>query len=181
MDSIKIYRIRDRITGLWSKGGSYGGFGKKAKTWDSLGHVHSHITNVIRYHAERYANADIVEFVLEPTEARKFAVSDVIERKKRSVVLQKKYGSYLSDLVLKLEKEDKVEQFPSCLVLMRQDNPEDWDEWIKRLPAMGIKRAEYRRVGTVVAFASKESAMKARLASTMQLQSLDLINVVEDN
>ena len=39
----KIYKIRDKSTGLFSKGGTLGEFNKKGKIWKVAGHVRSHL------------------------------------------------------------------------------------------------------------------------------------------
>ena len=42
-----IYKIRNKVTGLWSKGGSYPRWGNPGKTWLTIGQLRTHITSVI--------------------------------------------------------------------------------------------------------------------------------------
>jgi hypothetical protein len=180
MSELKIYRIRNRQTQMWSSGGGSPRWGKRGKTWDTLGHVQSHITNSIRYSKHFYDEADIVEIVVQENEGNTFNISEFIDRKDRQRTLTKKYGSYLGDMVAQLEKQDLVEQYRWCLIARRVDSADDFAEWFKTFARLGIRKANYRYKNNVVAFDSKDSAMKARLGTTMGLESLDLVSLVEN-
>jgi hypothetical protein len=41
---MKVYKVRDKQTGLFSTGGCYPKFTKKGKTWKALNHVRTHLT-----------------------------------------------------------------------------------------------------------------------------------------
>lgn len=71
----KGYKLRDKTTGLYSNGGSYGGFGPDGKTWDSIKNLKSHLR--LRY-SQRWDqatgtyplvipdNLEVVEGVFQP-------------------------------------------------------------------------------------------------------------------
>ena len=44
---MKVYKIRHKITGLYSRGGETPFWNKKGKTWSSLAHLKRHIAGVI--------------------------------------------------------------------------------------------------------------------------------------
>jgi hypothetical protein len=57
MESRKIYKIRQKSTGLYSSGGEFPSFNKNGKTWNQLGHLKAHITNIksrIKYLEHHY-------------------------------------------------------------------------------------------------------------------------------
>lgn len=177
MSELKIYRIRDRKTGQWSSGGSVPGFGKRGKTWDNLGHVSNHITNMARYAKDIYKDAEIVEYIITEAENRTLDVMAIIARKERKEAIYKEYGRSMSEVIEGLEKDGKLEDFRWSLTVSHLDAD---DRWIKGFKGLGIKRANYRTRGNVYAFNSKDAAMKARLSCEGKARSLDLVDLVEE-
>ncbi len=67
----KVYKIRDKTTGLFSRGGSrsYNLWTKEGKSWTNIGHVKNHMSQFIRSQSEKvkdypYENAEILEVVI---------------------------------------------------------------------------------------------------------------------
>lgn len=64
-----VYKIRDKNTGLFSKGGSWPRFSKKGKIWAGKGPLNSHLAYLDNYYDSSnrgainfYNNCEIVEF-----------------------------------------------------------------------------------------------------------------------
>lgn len=47
MEEIKIFKITDTKTGLFSSGGIGPGWSKRGKTWNNIGHVKNHLRQFI--------------------------------------------------------------------------------------------------------------------------------------
>lgn len=45
---ISVYKIKDSETGLYSTGGTYPSWTKKGKTWSTLGHLKSSVTQYLK-------------------------------------------------------------------------------------------------------------------------------------
>jgi hypothetical protein len=65
-DSFRAYKIRDKKTGLYSKGGAEGGkflWSKKGKTWNQVNHLKAHLTQMEKLNPALpdYVNAEVVE------------------------------------------------------------------------------------------------------------------------
>ena len=95
-DTITFYKIRHRVTGKYSKGGSYANaegnnifWNNSGKTWDTLGKLRAHLTS----HMNRYYGAtdisdwEVVEFVSRPTSVK--PVYEVIDPKKLVEMLKR--------------------------------------------------------------------------------------------
>jgi hypothetical protein len=177
MSDLRIFRIRDRKTGLWSGGGSSPSFGKRGKTWDNIGHVGSHVTNAGRYAAEVYRDAEIVEYVITEKEAKTYDIMAMLERKERQKALVKKFGHPLGDLVATLEKNEQESQYRWVIIVT---NVTDYDTWIKGFKTLGIKRTDFKSKGNVHAFSSRDAAMKAKLSCNGQVKSLDIVDLIEE-
>lgn len=56
-----LYRIRDKNTGLYSKGGSPPEWGKIGKVWVALHHLNAHLSMIKEYGGiDSYNNAEII-------------------------------------------------------------------------------------------------------------------------
>lgn len=67
---MKVYKIRHKITGLYSKGGSSPMWSKKGKTWSGLGPLKLHIAGVVDsryYHMSDMVNWEIIEIEVSET------------------------------------------------------------------------------------------------------------------
>lgn len=67
---MNLYKIRHKVTGLFSKGGETPSWSKKGKTWSSLGHLKRHISGVVdsRYHYMKdMVNWEIIEIEVSET------------------------------------------------------------------------------------------------------------------
>lgn len=188
MSAIKIYRIRQRSTGLWSSGGSSPTFGKRGKTWDQIGHLSSHMTSLLDSQGKKpipkvYDDAEVVEFVLAETVARTFDARQMLERKKRAILIQKQHGYELSDLVTKLEKEERIDTYRWCIAFpIYVDGKWSQDEisaWFKTNKGL-LKRDNHVRIRTTYAFNDRSIAAQIRLSSPFATKGIDLVEFVED-
>jgi len=70
---MKVYKIRNKITGLYSRGGNPPAWGKTGKTWNAIGHLKNHLnqfTHVYFGHKkditpEIYADCEVIIYDLE--------------------------------------------------------------------------------------------------------------------
>ena len=82
---MKIYKIKDLETGLFSDGG-FGGYyrntklwSKNGKTWKRLSDVKNHISQAVKASPQRYRNAFIIEY--EVTEKESISIEDMLNEK----------------------------------------------------------------------------------------------------
>lgn len=90
----KIYKIRDKKTGLFSRGGSYGHgvWSKTGKSWGNIGHIKNHLNQYIDRGAKArdypYEDAEIIEIELDYDKCYKEEVETLfnkqIENKKEA-------------------------------------------------------------------------------------------------
>ncbi|MEK3917198.1 hypothetical protein [Paenibacillus sp. FSL H7-0331] len=60
----KVYKIRNKETGLFSKGGTDNIWTKEGKSWSNIGHLKHHLNQLAKYYLKDknpYINAEIVE------------------------------------------------------------------------------------------------------------------------
>ena len=76
------YKIRNKITGLYSKGTSYNQWEAKGKTFDTIGKLRSYITRCRKddYMSKFIGDFEIVEFEVMQVAVKE--VSDIIDPKK---------------------------------------------------------------------------------------------------
>lgn len=87
---MKLYKIRNKETGLYSNGGSYTHWTKNGKVWKQLNHLSSHLN----YHLNDnyYANAEIVEIEYDETNVFCYDVKELINSKiKKQKEVERKY------------------------------------------------------------------------------------------
>lgn len=81
---MKIYKIRHKLTGLFSTGGSNPFWTKKGKTWSSIGHVKSHISGVVDYgyrDKSDMVNWEIIEIEVSETLTPLCTANDIANEK----------------------------------------------------------------------------------------------------
>lgn len=83
---VKAWKIRNKETGEFSKGGTYARhiWTKGGKTWSNIGHVKNHMNSFIGYNGELssdypYHNAEIVEVEIDYEECFTYDVSVLVE------------------------------------------------------------------------------------------------------
>jgi len=92
---MKVYKLRDTVTGLFSKGGMAPYFDKEGKTWSSRGALKSHLTQLSQgfylhdhtpWHGrgknltEIPATWEIIEYVLRLEDSVTFSAQDEAKR-----------------------------------------------------------------------------------------------------
>ncbi|WP_273854007.1 hypothetical protein [Guptibacillus spartinae] len=73
----KVYKIRNKVTGEFSKGGSRANvWTKSGKSWSNIGHLKNHINQFIRngelIQSYPYKNAEIVEIIIDDSNSFRF-------------------------------------------------------------------------------------------------------------
>lgn len=84
------YKIRNKKTGLFSKGGEDPSWNTVGKVWSKLGHLRLHITSVMQYEWQRpdFDNWEVIEY--EVTEKAVKSVIDIVDNKKIFKILANK-------------------------------------------------------------------------------------------
>jgi hypothetical protein len=73
---MKIYKIRNKVTGEYSKGGGHPYFNKRGKIWKGIGPLKNHINLVKEYRLlSLYKDCEIVIFEVTETEVK--TISDI--------------------------------------------------------------------------------------------------------
>lgn len=77
---MKIFKIRNTRTGLYSCGGSMPSFTKKGKSWKCIGHIKNHIHNIRNPYKKTYMNeCELVIIEYTETEKSTRSMIDVIK------------------------------------------------------------------------------------------------------
>lgn len=93
----RIYKIMNKNTGKFSKGGSDGGdkiWTKNGKSWGNLGHVRSHLNSYLWMGKEHkdypYHDAVVIEVIFNPEDCYSVPVNDIFDEMKLSKEEQQK-------------------------------------------------------------------------------------------
>lgn len=91
---MQYFKIRSKITGQYSNGGSSPSFANKGKLWAGLGPLKSHIRLVQKtcQTLNRYKDCEIVEFIPSP-EKCKVEMLDVIDSLEKEMIVKKLKGT----------------------------------------------------------------------------------------
>lgn len=81
---INIYKIRDKKTGLFSRGGSNPSWTKGGKTWTNIGHVKNHLHQLLRSYdmdvkASPYKNAEIIKIEVDLDDCFSYDVGMMVD------------------------------------------------------------------------------------------------------
>jgi hypothetical protein len=68
MAEMIFFKIRNKNTGLYSRGGSYPTWSKLGKVWKRRCDLSSHFTNIGAKAATYYADAEVIEIIVTETE-----------------------------------------------------------------------------------------------------------------
>lgn len=74
-----VYKIRHKVTGLYSTGSSSPQWKKTGKIWQTKAALSNHLSMLNQYAEllmKHYADAEVVEFVVEETEVKKLDVKE---------------------------------------------------------------------------------------------------------
>jgi hypothetical protein len=104
---MKIFKIRDTATGLFSMGGHSPRWTKKGKAWTNIGHVKNHINNLSRHVIKNVDHWEVVEYELVET-----TVGSVNLRKEREKELEQQQRlanqqALKARAISKLSKEER--------------------------------------------------------------------------
>lgn len=97
---MKVYKIRDKETGLFSTGGTYPRFTNKGKSWSGMDALKNHINQFKgRESRWRYDNCEVIEMVLVESELNKYDPNDLLNmgreaEKKRKEESERKYKEW---------------------------------------------------------------------------------------
>lgn len=176
--TVKIFKIQHRVTKLFSTGTAYPRWSNKGKTWDNRNSLSSHMSLVgskdIR---SKYKDADIIEFELTPKET--VSCADYADIMERNYALRRKYGTYFTDLVTKLEKANTINDYRWLIALHGYMNEDRRKQIAKSLKDLGIKKTEIRSTQNCYAFRDRSQAMLFKLGLGESAQSFDLTTLEE--
>lgn len=180
---VKVYKIRHRVSGLWSKGGSMPTFNRVGKTWSNIGHLKNHL-NCLSVCVDELANWEIVEFVLKPEETGITNVVEGMEHHWFCRFLLEKYTQlrYYNDV---LRDEKKMSNKAFAFVFKETPTEfyetEFYENVIRAIDDMGLAddvyispRTYYH--GQIVLCKNRDTAMKLRIATDGATLVLDLDN-----
>lgn len=114
----KVYKIRNKETGLFSKGGTSFSekndiWVKEGKTWSNLGHLKNHLnlfftSSNFKNSRYPYNNAEIIEVEISYDDCLKFDVDDLVEE-----ILEKKVNKKrdYDEKINKLREEREIELY----------------------------------------------------------------------
>jgi len=88
---ITVYKIRHKVTGLFSTGGSYPSFREKGKTWSGTGQVRNHLAmhagKESRYYSRPkhhdFDNWEVVEIAIQESEMKCTPAAEFAASKKK--------------------------------------------------------------------------------------------------
>jgi hypothetical protein len=112
---MKIFKIRDTATGLFSMGGHSPRWTKKGKAWTNIGHVKNHINNLSRHVIKNVDHWEVVEYELVETTVGSVSVQTIVEenlRKEREKELEQQQRlanqqALKARAISKLSKEER--------------------------------------------------------------------------
>ena len=78
MTEIILFKIRDKETGLYSKGGMYPMWSKTGKVWKRQGHLSSHFSQLSANARDFYKNAEVIKIVVTEAEIESIPVSEYV-------------------------------------------------------------------------------------------------------
>lgn len=128
MDKMKAYKIRDKETGLFSRGGSstYNIWSKVGKTWSNLGHIKNHLNHSFLLHDGTlskeypYHNAEIIIVEVDYSNCFRYDMSILVDDMRESKAEQDKrnreyYEKWIREQELKrlAELQSKYPDFKS--------------------------------------------------------------------
>lgn len=105
---MKVYKIQDKESGLFSNGGATPRWTKAGKTWSQFGHLKAHLRQHINLSGVRYyKNARIVELEVVETAVNGGDVSQLMvpmveEELKHAEYMSRGGSKYYEDDILKL-------------------------------------------------------------------------------
>ena len=79
------YKIRNRVTGLYSKGTSYNQWNEKGKTFDTLGKLRSYITRCMK---DSYMSKFLGDFQVIELEVNEVAVKELVDIVKPEKIME---------------------------------------------------------------------------------------------
>lgn len=80
---MEVYKIRRKVDGLFSMGGSWPRFNKGGKIWKQKGHLTSHLNIVADQRQEKaYEDCELVMYELTETEVDSIPVSVYVQQRK---------------------------------------------------------------------------------------------------
>ena len=82
MAEMIFFKIRNKDTGLYSTGGLYPTWSKIGKVWKRRSDLSSHFTSIGDKAAKYYANAEVIEIVVNETEITAIPVIEYVSASK---------------------------------------------------------------------------------------------------
>lgn len=173
---IKVYKIRHRDTGLWSKGGSAPTFNKVGKTWSNIGHVKSHLSGMYKVDIDEISKWEIVEFVMKPEEREVKNVISDMQHYWFAKYLEKTHTELRSfNETIKDERKMSNKEFAFVYKTQQDDF---FASVVSAINEMGLEDDVYISPRTyytqLVLCKDRETAMKVRLVTDGAIRMIDL-------
>ena len=163
-ETITVYKIRDKKTGLFSRGGVNPLWSEKGKTWNSLGALKNHMNGwslmYLSTTDDKYrADWEIVELVYQVEETKSWPVSKCIEELKRRKLIQEKFGWVIENALRKMQDVD-TNRYRYALQFT---NYGKFMQMRRELKDFGLQRDDYRIRTPIIVFDNLEKAMPVKL------------------
>jgi hypothetical protein len=200
MTTISVFKVKDIATGLFMN--KHGCWDKKGRTWESLGKLKLTLNGLGFYNKlpgydNHNATKDfgdsikIIEIKIVETEDNMTSMDDFIGKLRRHAELGKKFGQPFQELIQRIEDQGQNEQFQWVLAAKgRWDTTRnaiggEFGELLAIVKSMKLKQnKDYKKAsnysdGGVIAFATKQQAMTARLMMSGKVTGIDIVKYVE--
>lgn len=168
MTELKVYKVRDKDTGLYSSGGSKPKWSKKGKTWGNKGAVTNHLNMFCNSWSEDVKDLpeewEIVEMIIKEEDVTTWPARIVSDALKKRVKIKKKYGWNMSRGLEELKNID-MDVYRYCFEI--RDNV-SWggafEEMLGIIKELGIKRENYRYRTPIIVFNNINDAFIVKLS-----------------
>ena len=165
MEEITVYKIRDRKTGLYSRGGVNPQWSKQGKTWNSLGALKNHMNSWSLMYLGTTSDKpreewEVVELVYKVEVAKTWPVSDCIDELKRRKAIQKKFGWAIENALRNMQDID-TNRYRYALQFKAYSQ---FAKMRRGLKDFGLHRNDYRIRTPIIVFDDMEKAMPVKLA-----------------
>lgn len=180
-NEIRVYKIRNRDNGLYSTGGSHPSWTKRGKTWGNIGGLKNHLNiwcssyNGIKDIPDEW---EIVEIVVKEEDTNKWPARIVSDDLKRREAIKEKFGWHISNALDSLKNIDLNRYRYVFEIDYSWRNREGFNEILKELKNLGLKRENYRYRTPVILFDNLDHAFTVKLVFGEKVsQFIDLVEL----
>lgn len=160
-----VHMIRNKLTDLYSNGGTTPRFTKAGKMWTSMNSLNGHLNLFdARRMKQFYSNCELVRFDL--VASHQSDMMDIAKKRQRIEELQKLHNDRtFINLVKTLDNGDLLDKYRW---IIRIENDYSTSTGVMKnaaelIKTLKVKKADYRTSGCSFAFSDKTTASKFRL------------------